>query len=85
MKKQIKPEQYQKLMQLNDKKGNLEAFIKQVISEGERQMGELNRQAQSIWMDIATDHQLDLRMIDWAPSIKEPNTIVAMQQRFTNG
>jgi len=82
MKKVIKPELYQKLVKLNDKKLALDKFMKSMIAEGQRSMQEFDSEVRQVWNEIAKDEGIDLSTTDWAPDQKEPNTIVLLQQRF---
>jgi len=82
MKKQIKPEQYQKLIQANDKLMGLDKFIKGVIAEGQRSNSEIGAEVRALWQEIAKDIDIDLRNQEWVPSQEEANTIVLTAQRF---
>lgn len=83
MKKKIKPEHYQRLMGLNDKMAGLQTFVQTVTAEAERRNAAYAAEARQIWIDMTKDDpSLDINSIEWAPSRSEPDTIVAIQQRF---
>ena len=81
----ITPALYQKLIKLNDRKIAIDQFMKQMMSEGQRIVAEMNVEQREIWMAIQKETLIDLQMTDWAPSQDTPNEIVLIQQRFFPG